>query len=140
MKHYISVITGIVGGGICMMVGGWSYGMQLLVILMIVDYFSGVSVAIYGKSRKTKHGGLTSEAGIAGLIRKIMMLAFVVIAHNIDLTFGVGYIRDAVVVGFCVNELLSVIENAGLMGLPLPQAITNMLDVLKSHDDMNNKK
>lgn len=135
MKNIISGFIGIVGGGICMALGGWDYGLKLLVILMIVDYLSGIAVASLSKSPKTPNGGLSSKAGIAGLMRKMMMLSFVLIGHYVDMTFGVGYIRDAIVVGFCANEFLSIIENAGLMGLPLPSAVEKVVEILKDKED-----
>ena len=102
---------------------------------MIVDYFSGLVVALTGNSTKTEHGGLSSKAGITGLFRKIMELAFVLIGHQIDLATGVGYLRNAIVIGFACNEMISVVENAGLMGLPLPAAVIDALDVLKKRTD-----
>ena len=64
-----------------------------------------------------------------------MTLLFVLIAYRLDLLLNTAYIRDAVVIGFCVNELISIIENAGLMGLPLPSVIKKALEVLKSKAD-----
>lgn len=140
MKHIVCNFIGIIGGGICMLLGGWDYGMQLLVILMIVDYFSGITTAIYGKSTKTKKGKLSSKAGFFGLFRKMMELAFVLIGHHIDLAFGVGYIRDAIIVGFCCNEMISITENAGLLGIPLPSGVNKALEILKSKDDDSDKE
>lgn len=60
-----------------------------------------------------------------------MTLLFVMIAYRLDLLIGTDYIRDAVVIGFCANELISIVENAGLMGLPLPKVIIKALDVLR---------
>ena len=117
-----------------MLLGGWDYGMQLLVILMIVDYFSGITTAIYGKSTKTKKGKLSSRAGFAGLFRKMMELSFVLIGYHIDLAFGVGYVRDAIIVGFCCNELISITENAAVLGIPLPNGVKKALELLKSKD------
>lgn len=59
-----------------------------------------------------------------------MTLLFVLIAYRLDLVIGTNYIRDAVIIGFVANELISIVENAGLMGLPLPQIITKAIDVL----------
>ena len=65
-----------------------------------------------------------------------MTLLFVLIAYRLDITIGTNYIRDAVIIGFIANELISVIENAGLMGIPLPETVTKAVDVLtaKSKD------
>ena len=61
-----------------------------------------------------------------------MTLLFVLIAYRLDLVIGSNYIRDAVIIGFIANETISIIENAGLMGLPLPEIITKAIDVLTS--------
>ena len=59
-----------------------------------------------------------------------MTLLFVLVAYRLDLAIGVDYIRDAVIIGFIANELISIVENAGLMGIPLPAVIANAIDIL----------
>ena len=59
------------------------------------------------------------------------MLMIVVIAHEMDVLLGISYIRDAVVIGFCANEIISILENAGLMGLPIPGIFREAIDQLK---------
>ena len=59
-----------------------------------------------------------------------MALLFVLVAHRLDLSLGTPYIRDTVIIGFMANELISIVENAGLMGLPLPTALINAIDIL----------
>ena len=98
---------------------------------MGIDYFSGLVIAgVFHKSNKTESGALESKAGWKGLCRKCMTLLFVLIAYRLDLAIGVDYIRNAVIIGFMANELISIVENAGLMGLPLPDAINKAIDVL----------
>lgn len=137
IQDIVAIIIGAVGGMFTTLFGGWSAGMTTLIIFMIIDYFSGLIVAgVFKQSPKSNSGALESRAGWKGLCRKGMTLLFVLIAYRLDLMIGTNYIRDAVVIGFCVNELLSIIENAGLMGLPLPPIIVKALDVLrtKAHD------
>ena len=64
------------------------------------------------------------------MCRKCVTLLFVLIAYRLDLAIGVNYIRDAAIIGFMANELISIVENAGLMGIPLPAVIQNAIDVL----------
>ena len=85
---------------------------------------------VFHKSNKTENGALESRAGWKGLCRKGMTLLFVLIAYRLDLALGTTYIRDAVVIGFMANELISIVENAGLMGVPLPAVITKAIEVL----------
>ena len=128
-----SAILGAIGGFISAYVGGWSAGMTTLVLFMAIDYFSGLIVAgVFKNSKKSESGALESRAGWKGLARKCMTLLFVLIAYRLDLLFNASYIRDAVVIGFCVNELISIVENAGLMGLPLPAVIAKSIELLKA--------
>lgn len=132
-QDFLSAIIGAIGGIITTLYGGWSAGMTTLLLFMAIDYFSGLIVAgVFKQSPKSDSGALESRAGWKGLCRKGMTLLFVLIAYRLDLMIGTTYIRDAVVIGFCVNELLSITENAGLMGLPLPPIITRALDILKT--------
>lgn len=137
IQDIVAVIVGAIGGIFTTLFGGWSAGMTTLIIFMIIDYLSGLIVAgVFKQSQKSASGALESRAGWKGLCRKGMTLLFVLIAYRLDIMIGTNYIRDAVVIGFCVNELLSIVENAGLMGLPLPPIIVKALDVLrtKAHD------
>jgi len=133
VQSLISMLIGILGSLVTTLLGGWSAGMTTLVLFMVIDYISGFIVAaVFKNSKKSVTGALESKAGWKGLSKKCMTLFFVLIAYRLDLLIGTDYIRDAVVIGFCVNELISIIENAGLMGIPLPSVIVKALDVLKS--------
>ena len=132
MKITICTWIGIVGSFIAGLFGGWSSGMTTLVICMAVDYTSGLIVAgVFKRSPKSETGALESRAGFKGLCRKCMVLLFVLIAYRLDLTFGPEYIRDAVVIGFISNELISIVENAGVMGIPVPKKLRQAIDILK---------
>lgn len=129
----VSGLIGLIGGAFTTLFGGWTAGMTTLVLFMCIDYLSGLIVAgVFKKSNKTESGALESKAGWKGLARKCMTLLFVLIAYRLDLLLNTAYIRDAVVIGFCANELISIVENAGLMGLPLPGVIKKALEVLKN--------
>ena len=131
MKTTIYATIGLIGSVIASALGGWDRGIATLIIFMAIDYGSGLIVAgVFHKSKKSKSGTLESNAGWKGLAKKAMTLLFVWIAYRLDLTTGTNYIRDAVIIGFIANELISVIENAGLMGVPLPEVITKAVDVL----------
>ena len=65
-----------------------------------------------------------------------MTLLFVLVAHRLDLAVGTVYIREGVIIGFMVNELISLVENAGLMGLPLPKIVTKAIDMLTEKSDV----
>lgn len=132
MKEMICTIFGVIGSAIASFFGGWDAGLATLLIFMCLDYVSGLIVAgVFKNSPKTDTGSLESKAGWKGLCRKSMTLIFVLIAYRVDLVIGTNYIRDTVIIGFIVNELISLIENAGLMGVPLPAVITKAIDILQ---------
>ena len=136
MKNIICAIFGIVGGFIANAFGGWSAALTTLLIFMGVDYLSGLILAgVFHASPKSQDGTLESYAGWKGLVRKGMTLLIVLIGARLDLLIGVNYIRDAMVIAFCVNELLSIIENMGLMGVPMPEILTNAIEMLKSKSE-----
>lgn len=136
MKNVICAISGIIGGFIANAFGGWSAALTTLLIFMGVDYLSGLILAgVFHASPKSEDGTLESYAGWKGLVRKGMTLLIVLIGARLDLMLGVNYIRDAMVIAFCVNELLSIIENMGLMGVPMPEILTNAIEMLKSKSE-----
>ena len=116
MKEGLCTGIGVVGGFIASLFGGWDAALITLLMFMAIDYISGLIVAgVFHNSNKTETGTLESKAGWKGLCRKCMTLLFVLIAYRLDLALGVAYIRDAVIIGFMANELISIVENAGLM-------------------------
>lgn len=131
MKSGICTAAGIVGSAIAALFGGWDEALVTLVIFMVIDYVSGLIVAgVFHASKKTESGTLESRAGWKGLCRKGVTLLFVLVAHRLDMAIDVDYIRNAVIIGFMANELISIVENAGLMGIPLPKVIQNAIDIL----------
>ncbi len=130
------IAIGVILSAIASAFGGWSEGLTALCVFMIVDYITGLLVAgVFHASNKTENGGLESRAGWKGIIRKVTTLAIVLVASYVDRVMGMTFVRDAVIIGFLANEAISIIENAGLMGLPLPKAVVNMIDLLKIRAD-----
>lgn len=136
MKEGICTTIGIIGGGIAALFGGFDAALITLMIFMGIDYITGLIVAgVFHKSEKTQNGALESRAGWKGLCRKGVTLLIVLVACRLDLMMGSNFIRDAVVIAFVVNETISIIENAGLMGVPVPAAIVRAIEVLKNKAD-----
>ena len=136
----VCTAVGAVGGFVAQALGGWDNAVITLIIFMVIDYAMGIVVAaVFKKSEKTANGGLSSRVCWIGLARKVITLLLVVIAYRLDLLIGTDYIRNGAIIGFCLSELISICENAGLMGVPLPNVITKAIDILKnkedSHDD-----
>lgn len=132
MKTTVVSVIGCIGGLITSLFGGWDAALATLVIFMGVDYVTGLIVAgVFHNSEKTPGGGLESRAGWKGLCRKDVTLLVVLVACRLDLVMGSNFIRDAVVIAFVANETISIVENAGLMGIPIPAAIMKAIDILK---------
>lgn len=136
MKNAICTTLGLIGGAIATAIGGFDMALQTLLIFMVIDYLTGLVIAgIFNKSEKTEHGGLDSHVGWKGLAKKCMTLLFVLIAYRLDLMLETNYCRNAVIIAFAVNELISITENAGIMGLPVPKVIMGAIEVLKNKED-----
>ncbi len=119
------------------LLGGWDTALQTLILFMAIDSISGwVVAAVFKKSPKTENGALKSETGFKGLFKKGQILLIVLIATRLDILIGTeDLVRNTAIIGFCLNELVSIVENTGLMGIPLPSIITQAIDILKKKND-----
>mgnify|MGYP006358071539 CR=1 FL=1 len=136
MKETVCAVIGAAVGVGSWLVGGFDMSVMALMLCMGVDYATGLIVAgVFHSSPKTKGGGLDSRVGWKGLARKFVTLLIVVMANLADLLLEVHYIRDAVIAAFCANECISVLENAGLMGIRIPKVLTAALEKLGEEDE-----
>ena len=136
MKETVCAVIGAAVGVGSWLVGGFDMSVMALILCMGVDYATGLIVAgVFHSSPKTKGGGLDSRVGWKGLARKFVTLLIVVLANLADLLLEVHYIRDAVIAAFCANECISVLENAGLMGIRIPKVLTAALEKLGEEDE-----
>lgn len=141
MKDGICTAIGVVGSTIASFFGGFDAALITLLIFMGVDYATGLIVAgVFHKSEKTENGALESRAGWKGLCRKGVSLLVVLVACRLDMIMGSNFIRDATVIAFIANEAISIIENVGLMGVPIPSVITKAIEVLKKKSEREDKK
>lgn len=140
MKELFCAAAGIIGGTIAQICGGWDGALTTLVIFMAVDYLTGLIVAgVFHKSGKSESGALESRAGFKGLCRKGMMLLIVLVACRLDLMIGSDFIHECVVIAFAANETISIIENAGSMGIPIPAVLSQAVQALKSKSEKGAK-
>ena len=138
MPIKIFILSGVacVGAAIASLFGGWTGAMTTLVILMLIDYVTGIIVAgVFHNSPKCSGGALSSAVGFKGICRKFVILLIVVVACRVDLLLETNIIRDATCIGFCANELVSITENAGLMGISLPRKLVEAIEVLRGDND-----
>lgn len=136
MKNAVISVIGVIGAFVSYMLGGFDSTVIALLIFMAIDLIMGVVLAtIFHKSPKTEQGTLESRTLFKGLCRKCAVIFFVFIGTQLDMILSTDYIRDGICIAFMVNELLSIIENAGLMGVPIPSIITNSIEVLKGKSE-----
>ena len=132
LKLVLCAALGCIGSLVVQAFGGWNSGIVTLLAFMAVDYISGLIVAaVFHASEKTESGGLESRAGWKGLCRKGMTLCIVLIAHRLDIALGTSVVRDAVIIAYICNEAISITENAGLMGVPVPERLAAAIDALQ---------
>ena len=133
MKEKLCFTLGALGAWIAGLFGGWNSAMTTLLLFMFADYITGLIVAaVFKRSPKTETGGLQSKAGMIGLIKKGMILLVLLIACRLDMLLNTTIIRDGACISFIINELISIIENLGLMGVYIPTQVTKAIDILKS--------
>lgn len=131
MRETICAAIGAFGAFLAGLFGGWDASMVTLLIFMGVDYATGLAVAACGKSLKSDNGKLSSKIGWRGLVKKCVSLLLVLVAVRLDMVMGTSYLRDGVCIAFSCNELLSIVENAGLLGVPMPELLKQAIDILQ---------
>ena len=131
MRKTICTIVVIVGGFVTELFDVWDSALVTLIIFMSVDFVTGLVTSAMGKSKHSKNGSFNSSVCWIGLAKKFCVLLLIMVAVRIDTMLGTVYICDAVCIKFCINELLSIIENTSLIGIPYPSVIKNAISVLQ---------
>lgn len=140
-KMTILTVFGAIGSFIANLFGGWGEDMITLLIFMGTDFLLGLLIAAFWqKSDKSRSGAVSSYSAWKGLVKKGVTLLIVLVAHRLDITLGTEYIRPAVIIAFCINELISIIENLGIMGVPLPTVLTGAIELLQNKTDTKGNK
>lgn len=122
----ISSISAVIGGGVVYLLGGWDILISTLIVLMCLDFITGLLKGFYNKK-------LSSQAGIKGIIKKVCILIVVSLAVMCE-KIGIPAMREMTIIFFAVNEGLSILENASELDLPIPEAIKNSLLKLREKD------
>jgi len=118
-----------IGAVVGFLFGGWSKALILLVSLAILDYLTGVlASAVEGK--------LSSRVGFRGIPKKIMIFVVVAVGHLVDTAIGTNHMfRDAAIFFYCANEVVSILENAGRIGIPVPEQLQQAVEVLRGRSE-----
>ena len=126
-----SAVSGVAAGVVSALIGGWDLALETLAIIMLLDYLTGLIVAgVFHKSPKSDGGALESKAAFKGLVKKALIVVIVVAFHQADKLTGKSFFRDGACWAFFIAELISVVENVGLV-YPLPTFVTKCLDWFK---------
>lgn len=132
----LGAMLGVLGSAILSLYGGWDSALATLTTFMAIDYITGFLVAaVFKRSTKSETGTLVSNAGFKGFVKKGVILLMVLVACQLDRFMNSNYVRDAVIIGFILNESVSIVENCGLMGVPIPNAIKRTIEILRNKDD-----
>lgn len=125
MKHFINDVISVIFTTFVYLIGGFDIAIQSLLIVMVVDYLTGIASALYNKT-------LSSKIGFKGILKKFSYLCVVALSVVIDnLTGQSGVIRTLVIYFFVANDGLSIIENMAEMGVKLPQKLLDSLEQIK---------
>jgi len=125
LDNLIKTLIAVGGAAASYLFGGWSSLLSILLTFVVLDYVSGVAAA-------AKEGALKSDVGLWGIAKKVMIFGIVAVAHLIDTALGDAHIfRDTAIFFYLANELLSLIENAGRLGAPVPPVLQRAVEALR---------
>ncbi len=141
LKAGVVMVSAVLGGWLGALFGHWDSAMTTLIIFMTIDYLTGLIVAgVFHRSAKTDGGALESKVGWKGLLKKGMTLLVVLVAVRLDMMLNMRFATDAVISGFIINEAISILENAGLMGVKYPPAIRRALELLNRKEEERHER
>lgn len=133
MENIFKTVIGISGGAISYLIGGWTALLGVLLAFVIIDYGTGVAAG-------AAEGNLSSEIGFRGIFKKVCIFVVIAVAHLVDIALGQGnFFRDAAVFFYIANELISITENIGEIGLPLPPGVSRAIKILQQKGDNDEK-
>lgn len=134
MKHNTGTIFKLIVSAICTigtyLFGGWTSLHGILLAFVVVDYMSGMVAS-------SLEGELNSKIGFKGIAKKVTIFVIVAVAHLVDEALGTEAVMMAVIYFYLANELLSITENAGRIGIPIPKILTNAVKVLNGKGEKN---
>ena len=139
MKNFIWGIAAAISAGITFISGGWTTDVVFLVVFMAIDFITGIIVAaVFKKSKKSQNGVLESNVSLKGLLKKGTILLMVIVAHIFDQMLHTDFVRTTLIIGFIVNEAISILENVDLMGIDVP-VLNKAIELLKKKGDEANE-
>lgn len=132
VKVFLFLMWTSVATVLSVIIGKFTSNLVILLGVIILDYLTGLIVGgVFHNSPKTINGRLESNASLKGILRKVFYFVMVIIANYLDVISGSNFVRETVIIILIINDTLSITENIGLMGVPIPSVITNAIAVLK---------
>jgi toxin secretion/phage lysis holin len=139
MEQLFKWLLTVFGGIITFLFGAWSQALNILIALMIFDYLTGMAAGAI-------NGELKSRVGLLGIARKVFIFVMIAVGHLVDLLLieskiEIGYaVMSLVIIAYCINEVLSIIENAGKMGIYVPDPLLKAIAILKNRPEKEELK
>ncbi len=128
-QNLVNGCIGVSGSIFGYLFGSWSELLGFFLLVIVIDYVTGCGASIYeGK-------GLSSSIGFKGLMKKFLMIIVIVIAHRMDILLETNVIQQGAIYFYLANELISITENYGRLGLPLPKRVKEVIATLKERNE-----
>ena len=135
MEFKMSSIFTLICTVLTYLFGGWDVALIVLIVFMVIDYITGVSVAVINRT-------LNSETGAKGLLKKLSIIMMLIVGVLLDrlINDGAWVFRTLVAYFYIANEGISIIENLSLLGVPVPKKIKRMLEQLQLDNDSDTEE
>lgn len=128
MQNWLKIYSAI-GSFFVLTIGKFDDLLKCAIIFMSIDYIAGVAAAVVEKK-------LSSKVGFAGFIKKIFMIFIIIVANEIDtMILHTSFLRECVIIFYIANESISIVENAGRMGVKIPKKLMEVIKELKQEGD-----
>ena len=128
MENVVKTVVAVGGAAASFLFGGWSSLLSILLAFVVIDYISGITAA-------GLRGELNSEVGLVGIAKKVAIFGVVAVGHLVDTALGDAHLfRDAAIFFYLANEVLSILENIGRIGVPVPEKLKNAVEVLRQKE------
>lgn len=139
LGNELKMLFSFIGSLIICSLGGWNKSLLTLTFFIAVELLIGLLKGFCGKSEKSENGGISSKVMRQGFIKKFLIYVYVAIGHFLDGYIGIDFCRESICIYFIINELISITENIGILGVPIPTIVNKCIDILKDKESKINE-
>lgn len=139
LGNEIKLLLSFLGSLLCCCFGGWNKSLITLTFFIAIELLVGLLKGVCGKSEKSENGGISSKVMRQGFIKKFLIYVYVAIGHFLDGYIGIDFCRESICIYFIINELISITENIGILGVPMPAVVNKCIDILKNKESKQNE-